>query len=337
MDRIEIKKIKVTLSDLWENQPQGVLIYKMFKILKVITKAIIYRIHWHTIRRITDTFFPIFFSKKIKDIKTVAIILGPYRNLTTLTAAVFSLHPNCQVLEHAGSRVFNSRRINFFENYSNKKFNNFLKFAVYASLYGRRGDYGGGTFHSPAFVNYKNMRKKYYFRYPSDLKKEINCVFWKESLRVTNLIRKKDTNIDQIIQKNKKLRFVLPIRNPLDCAKSNIRLHLTNRFTTPITNIEECIEAIFKEFLFFISRKKRYPNNFFYFFEDDFANRLPDMASFLNLEKEKIWIDDASEVIVIKSRYTNSKKLKDKSIELANIYFKDYPNFKEHLIELIKK
>ena len=42
-------------------------------------------------------------------LRTVGLILGPYRNLTTLTASVLSLHPECQALNHAGPRLLKGR------------------------------------------------------------------------------------------------------------------------------------------------------------------------------------------------------------------------------------
>ena len=40
---------------------------------------------------------------------------------------------------------------------------------------------GAGIFYSHAF-DYGIMREKYYARYSSKLKNEINCIFWKEGI-----------------------------------------------------------------------------------------------------------------------------------------------------------
>ena len=53
----------------------------------------------------------------IDDVRTVCLFLGPYRNLTTLTASILFLHPNCQVLNHAANRIFHDRRTDFFDGY----------------------------------------------------------------------------------------------------------------------------------------------------------------------------------------------------------------------------
>lgn len=245
-----------------------------------------------------------------------------------------SLHPNCQVLNHAAIRVSINPRINFLKKYSDKKFINFLKFAVYASLHGRRGRFGGGIFHAHAF-DHEPMKNKYYKRYSSNLKSEINCLFWKDSLRVSNMIRK--NGIDDILKNNSKIKFLLPVRNYLNCAKSNLKTGYHKVFKEEVNNTEECVEAIFKEFHYFLQMKDKYPDRFLVFFEDEFIDKLPDIASFLDLEKEKKWMDDAAEVIKIKSKYNNEEDLKNRGIELANKYFENYPYFKKHLIKTIKK
>lgn len=285
------------------------------------------------LNNLADYFGPFFYRNKIKDIKNLAILLGPYRNLSTLTASVFSLHPNCQVLNHAGRRVFN-KEIDFLKNYSEKRFNKFLMFAVYASIRGKRGNYGGGIFHSHAF-DHDILKKKYYSRYKKHLKKNIRCIFWKESLRVSNHI--KNININEILSKNKKLKFILPVRNPIDCAYSNLKTGHYKIFGNKIKNIDECLEEIFREFIFFLKLKEKYPLNFFYFFQDEFNKQLPEMASFLDIPKEEIWLNDSLEVIKMRSTYSYDKKIVSKYLELTNKYFKTHPEFKKHLVNLIKK
>jgi len=46
----------------------------------------------------------------INNIESVCITLGPYRNLTTLTASVLFLHPNCKVLNYAARRVYGRKK-----------------------------------------------------------------------------------------------------------------------------------------------------------------------------------------------------------------------------------
>ncbi|PSR04822.1 MAG: hypothetical protein BRD49_05305, partial [Bacteroidetes bacterium SW_10_40_5] len=284
--------------------------------------------------RFFDSLLPLFYAKYIKDIRSVGILLGPYRNLSTLTASLMALHPNCQVLNHAGIRVFNYKWVNFLENYSDQKFSNFLKFAVYASLHGRRGPFGGGIFNSHAF-DHDVVRKKYFERYNSNLKPNIHSIVWKEPLQVTNVI--KQNSFSDILDNNQKLKFLLPIRNPINCAKSNLKTRHYKIFNKEVNNTKNCIAAIFEEFLLFLQLKDQYPTNFFYFFEDELKDKLTDIAEFLKIEKDQKWIEDASECFVVKSKYDNEEELKKEAIDLANYYFEHYPVFKNHLMYLVRK
>jgi len=59
----------------------------------------------------------------ISDIKTICLVFGPYRNLTSLSATMALLHPNCQVLNHAQRRILLHKKVHFFMNYSETRFN----------------------------------------------------------------------------------------------------------------------------------------------------------------------------------------------------------------------
>ena len=87
----------------------------------------------------------------IKDCQSVCLTLGPYRNLTTLTAATLFLHPNCQVLNHAGKRIFGNRKVDFLSDYSKDKLDRFIQFAIKISSKGQRGKLGGSIIYSHAF------------------------------------------------------------------------------------------------------------------------------------------------------------------------------------------
>ena len=95
------------------------------------------------------------------NIRSVCIMLGPYRNLTTLTAGIVFLHPNCQVLNHAALRVLPVKPVNFFQNHSQATFDNFIQYAIYLSQSGRREDWdlGGTLTVSHAFVELMSCSK----------------------------------------------------------------------------------------------------------------------------------------------------------------------------------
>lgn len=304
------------------------------KSLKHYIKATEYRLYTNTIGKYLDATQAKKYEDKTKNIETLAMLLGPYRNLSTLSASVMSLHPNCQVLNHAGLRIFPKEKLNFFKNYTVEKYKNFLSFAVYASLGGRMGMYGGAIFKAHAYER-KRMREAYYSRYDSHLKENIKCLFWKESHKVSNMLR--DFGYEKLLNENKNIKFLLPVRNPISCAKSNLRTGYYKLFKDNITDVESCVVGIFKEFKFFLDLKEKYPNNFYYFFEDEFSDKLEEIADFLNLEKEERWLNDAKEVINLKSiEYDNPKKLIEYCKKESKTVLGDYPEFEERLSGLIR-
>src|SRR5882672_10493469 len=119
-------------------------------------------------------------SDSIADrIRTVCLFLGPYRNLTPLTASLLSLHPHCQVLNHAGARVFAAPDVNFLLDPSVATLRRFCDFALSASQGGQRGNYGGSITLSHAFDS-DVVRDAYRNRYGELLiKPSVDCLVWK--------------------------------------------------------------------------------------------------------------------------------------------------------------
>ena len=54
-------------------------------------------------------------SIDISTLETICLLSGPYRNLTTLTASMAVLHPNCQVLNHAQGRILPHNKVDLEE------------------------------------------------------------------------------------------------------------------------------------------------------------------------------------------------------------------------------
>jgi hypothetical protein len=273
---------------------------------------------------------------KIDDAKTVCLTLGPYRNLTTLTAAIIALHPTCQVLNHACIRIFGNEELNFLLNYNSSKFDAFIKYAVFISTGGRRAQWGGSITLSHAF-DHEEIRKIYRERYGDSLIKEkIECLFWKESLRTSNLIKQFNIDLGGIFKRNDKVKFLMPIRNPLDCAESNMRTGHMLIFPNlnPASSFEEVLDSIMKELLWFLDLQKKYPERFFYYFENDFnQNVLISLANFLRIYPDIQWINNAFAIFKIKKPYIHdSNKIKFYK-DLVERYFLGYPGaFKKLLL-----
>ena len=208
----------------------------------------------------------------ISSVETLCLVAGPYRNLTSLTASVAALHPNCQVLNHAKDRIFPHKKIDFFGEYSEKSFNQFMQYAILLSGSGQRGRYGGSITLSHAFDK-SEVKNLFQNRYKNSLVKEdIRCLFWKEGLHLKNHLLEKEVDVLELIKHNDKIRYILPIRNPLDCAMSNQKTNLALIFNqiSDQSTLQDIIKAILDEFLIYFQNQKKRIVHFFHFYEHTF-------------------------------------------------------------------
>ena len=272
----------------------------------------------------------------IKNCKSVCLALGPYRNLTTLTAATLFLHPNCQVLNHAGDRIFGNKHVDFLSNYSKERLNHFIQFAIKISGKGLRGHVGGSITYSHAFDS-KHEMKNEFTKTGLELKKnKIKCLFWKESLLTSNLIREKNVDIGGIFEKDDRLRFIMPIRNPLDCAISNLKTGQVDQFRAlnKDSSVFEVIQEILDEIHWFASQKKNFPNRFFYYFEHSISREmLANLATFLKLYPNEVWLSKAMTVMIGKSNYEHDNALLSFYRETINDKFSHFPVLSEKLLK----
>ena len=169
-------------------------------------------------------------------------------------------------------------------------------------------------------------------------KKKIKCLFWKESLRTSNLIREKHINISNILEKDDRLRFLLPIRNPLDCAHSNLKNHVElfpgiNR-DSPIL---EVVRAVLDEIHWVATLKEKHPNRFFYYFEHAISREmLIELAKFLELDIDEDWLSNAQSVMISKSHYKHDRELQLHYREMLDEKFSKLPELYNGLMEFTK-
>ena len=272
-------------------------------------------------------------DQEYQRIRSACIFLGPYRNLTTLTAAVLSLHPTCQVLNHAGFRIFEEDRLNFLREYTDGRFRRFLQYVVDESQGGRGGDDGGAITHSHAFRS-ERVRDAYRGRFGSSLLKDrVECVVWKESLGVSNYLRNQNIDLDKLLAANKQLRFLLPIRNPLDCAVSNCKTGHAKRFAN--TNAEDphdVLRAILEEIKWFRHWSRKHPNRFFAYcqFEMD-PVCLQKLSEFLSIECDSRWVRDALSCFQLTPSYEHDSDFVALFQRLLDEFSEIDPEFAEKL------
>jgi len=256
-------------------------------------------------------------------LNTLCFALGPYRNLSTLTGSILFLHPDVQVLNHGGERIFPLKKIDFLSDYSEKRFRRFVKYMVYISAGGKTGDYGGSITLSHAF-DHEIVKDAYRKRFGSStVKKTIRSVFWKEPLRTVNFIRNHGVELEEIFEMNKKLKFLMPVRNPLDTAISNTgRPHHKIFAGLEENTVENVLDRVLFEISWFLDLQKRFPDRFFYFLENEFDERMLDrIAEFLSISSDERWKRDSLRCYRLKPHYEYSasyinhyKKLLEKNL-----------------------
>jgi hypothetical protein len=274
-------------------------------------------------------------SINIDGVETVCLALGPYRNLTTLTASILFLHPNCQVLNHGGSRILADERLNFLKNYNDEKFKAFTRYAIHISKSGRKGQYGGSITLSHAFKSGYPVKEVFQSSGMELVKNDIKCLFWKEPLRTTNCIRNNHVDLAAIFKRNKQLKFLMPIRNPLDCAVSNVRTGHSALFSglSESNEVEAVLDAILDEYLWFEMLRNTYPDRFYLFFMHEFDRRLlKELAGFLKIEPCDNWCDKSLTAFDIKSHYIHSDDLKSFYRGTIKRKFIDHPDFARKLL-----
>ena len=242
----------------------------------------------------------------IDGLETVGIFLGPYRNLTTLSAAILYLHPECQVLNHAGPRVLKDPALNFLTDYEEDKFRAFCHFGLTMSQGGARGSYGGSVLLAHAYADHGPMRRAYLQRFGATTRKpEVKSLVWKESQRVTHLLRSDAADLEELLARNARLRFLLPIRNPIDCAHSLARLGMTRVYGEQTQGqVLHVLDMILDDMHWFLEWQVRYPRRFFHFYQNQLnADTLNDLAAFLKLSQDQRWVGDTLSIYRLRPPY----------------------------------
>ena len=133
----------------------------------------------------------------------------------------------------------------------------------------------------------------------------------------------------------------MPIRNPLDCAVSNVKFFgdteqldrffmLQNRQNV----LNNVLVAILDEFRSFLDWQKQYPDRFFYFFEHDFEKAtLFSLADFLRVEPNENWCENSLEAFDMKSRYQHSEDIVDLYNKFVEEKFAAFPEASAKLLQ----
>ena len=215
------------------------------------------------------------------DIASVCLFLGPDRHFAAFTASILSRHPHCLVFESGGDRVFNTRDVDFLSHYSDATFMSYVRYAIYISQNGSSAQRRGSAVSSDAL----GMRKAH-----------TTSLVWNEPLGISRHVQKHYVNLDYLFARNKHVRFLIPVRNPLDCALEKLGTGLVGRSQLPSrgASLEKTIEAIVDEFAWIHRVSELHPHRYLPFFENEFSeNALIELAIFLGLSPLPEWRSQA--------------------------------------------
>ena len=241
----------------------------------------------------------------IENIHTVVIPLGSYRNLTTMTGAIYALHPNAIVLNHAWIRLGSKRSVDFLRDPNPATLARFISAALRLAQGGRTGDHGGSILKSHAFRRGK-VKQIYSERYGDQIIKPIaQTLFWKESMRLLNHITDNRVQLPAVVDALPQLRFLLPVRHLVNCADSTLRTghwrHLLNAGTVP--SRDEVIARLFDILLWFEQQRLQRPDKFMYFWEFDLSeNFLRSLCTFSGMPFDEQWSKDVLSTIAVEPK-----------------------------------
>ena len=261
---------------------------------------------------------------KTNKIKKVCLILGPYRNLTTMIVGVIALHPNIQVMNHGMKTLFATNKNDFLSDYSLDTFDNFKHAAMKRSLVMVKGILGGSILASHAYDPEYALYKIYKSRYGnSRMKENPTCLIWKESFRVLNIIRKLPKSKLDILMDNPQLCFMMPIRNPLDTAISHLvsfDAHISLYGINPAeaTRIS-VLDAVLTSISDVFKLQSEYgKDKVLIIFESDLTNITDILNSsdkiekFLGIESDKEWEQSTrTNLLINKSKYNHDWSIID--------------------------
>jgi hypothetical protein len=148
------------------------------------------------------------------------LTLTAYRSLTTLTFATLGLHPHIQVMNHGFASVEASGALALFEAPDDAGLDRLARTLHRLSLGGTAGQEGGNIRFSHAFAfDHIAMRDAYATLNGDRLAKSpVRVVAWKEGSRLREHLIARGVDPIALAARFDRLRFVNPIRDPIDQA-----------------------------------------------------------------------------------------------------------------------
>jgi hypothetical protein len=206
------------------------------------------------------------------------------------------------VLNHAERRVLPTRTLDFLTRPDPRNIDRFARFACYASARGKRGDHGGSVLFSHAFDG-STLRDAYEQRYESArVKPRIVSLVWKADLPAALALRRRDDLRSMFAADGGRLRFLFPQRNPIECAKSNLRTGHWRRFENVEETLESVLAKVLDEHAWFTAVAAGFPDRCRTFRQSAFSDPMEwrSLAAFLGLSADAQWEADVVRVASVR-------------------------------------
>ena len=279
----------------------------------------------------------------ISDLRSICVMLGPHRNLTTLLAALMFLHPRCQVLNHAETRILGHSQVDFLQLYSPERMQRFIHFAIDLSVRGRSSWFGGSMLNTHAFSPRYEIRKTFDLSGGVRLKPQIQCLLWKGAMKVSNHLREHQIDMGQLTAADSRLRFLLPVRNPLDTAVSTfvngsnfMAMYPELRGDGDAVDQKRVLDAVLSTLHWGFELHERHPRQLFVLYEDDIGPQaLDELRRFLDLDEDPQWLENCRRVSKINPKAQHSAELQRYYRQRVMERFADLPAVRERLLNFV--
>ena len=264
------------------------------------------------------------------------MFLGPLNNMTTIAATALAFHPNVQVLNHGARHLWEARGCNFLADFTEENFQYFCREAIeYSQTSGISGYPGGSIIVSHTFSN-NDMVIRYMSRYgPNPVKEDVQCIVWKDPMELERYTTKNLIHYEKLFREDgDRLRFLLPIRNPLDTTMSMSRGDNWKQYEGKTNNlVGDLIDAVIQDIYRFLRLQREFPSRFFFFTQDNFPHILEDLAEFLDLDFDETWVQTCQEIWQPRPSYRVLPVMLDFYTMMVKMRFGGFPKVRDMLLE----
>ena len=165
---------------------------------------------------------------------------------------------------------------------------------------------------------------------------------WKESMRLTRRIRRQGIDLTTTLERNPRLRFIHPVRNPLDCALSNSRTghdalldlgDATARIgSREDLTVGEILDLVLDDLRWYLDQMSAHSDRMFLLVEGlTSAETFVELGRFLGLPADERWPQEAFDLFTVDTGYDHDPALVERYLVSVRARFGDHPALQAHL------